>query len=135
MLSPSRAIQTPEELLLLIKIYQTQSKFADIAELLSSKHLGIDSRIAQQDWSFVEERLWSLERAGLWNEILKTTKELLSLPEIESVPGKPCPNERDDYRLWELLLKATESNWKEYNPFTHHCYHCASLMGNVGHFQ
>lgn len=110
LLSPGRAIQTAEELFLLIKIYDQQGHYKDIVELLNSQHLGVNSRIAQNDWSFVTAKLANLEKAGLWDEGLAYASELLSLPDhlAESEKISASQEEKDDWQVWRLLLTAAE---------------------------
>ncbi|OJD18717.1 hypothetical protein AJ78_01254 [Emergomyces pasteurianus Ep9510] len=108
LLSPARAIQTSEELFLLIKILDVQGQHEEIVSLLNSKHLGIESRIAQNDWSFVSAKIANLENAGLWNEAMSFTLSLLALPD-DAVNGATtaAAQEKDDWRVWSLLLSAT----------------------------
>ncbi|PGH30405.1 hypothetical protein GX50_06841 [[Emmonsia] crescens] len=117
LLSPPRAIQTPEELFLLIKIFDAQGRHEEIVSLLNSKHLGIESRIAQNDWSFVSAKIANLENAGLWDEALSFTRELLALPD-DLVNGSTtaAAQEKDDWRVWSLLLAAAEKLGKKETP-------------------
>ena len=109
LLSPPRAIQTAEELFLLIKIFDTQERYDEIVSLLNSENLGIRSRIAQSEWTFVGVKLDNLEKAGLWEDALTSTRELLTLP-YDDTNGTSMASlqEKDDWRVWRLLLTATE---------------------------
>jgi N-terminal acetyltransferase B complex non-catalytic subunit len=107
LLSPPRAIQTAEELLLLIKIFESQGRYAEAVHILDSKNLGIKSRIAQNDWSFVRAKLLSLERAGKWNESLEFVRTMLTLPEDDAA-ARVTIQERDDWAVWSLMVLATE---------------------------
>ncbi|EEH47984.2 uncharacterized protein PADG_04068 [Paracoccidioides brasiliensis Pb18] len=114
LLSPPRAIQTSEELFLLIKIFNTQESYEEIVHLLNSQNLGVESRIAQNDWSFVSAKIASLENAGLWDEALSFTRELLSLPnELANGSAAAAAQEKDDWLVWSLLLKSTEKSGKK----------------------
>ncbi|KAL4944916.1 hypothetical protein BDV06DRAFT_186114 [Aspergillus oleicola] len=106
LLSPPRAIQSAEELLLLVKIYESQGKHAEIVKVLDSENLGLKSKMVQNDWSFVGEKLSSLEKAGMWTEGLSYTKELLAIPTTEE--EKKAIQERDDWAVWHLLVTATQ---------------------------
>ncbi|KAK2788459.1 hypothetical protein FQN53_003605 [Emmonsiellopsis sp. PD_33] len=109
LLSPPRAIQTAEELFLLIKIFDTQGRYDETVTLLNSKSIGIESRIAQNDWSFVSAKLANLEHAGLWEEALSFTRELLTLPsDLANGTATASVQEKDDWQVWNLLLIATE---------------------------
>ncbi|KAI5282926.1 hypothetical protein KEM54_002465 [Ascosphaera aggregata] len=102
-----RAIQNSEELLLLVRIFETQGRFVETAETLNSKTLGTDSQVAQGDWIFTQERLRSLEKAKLWEELLRTAKQLLTLPEGDSDSISFNSEERDDWEVWQGLLRST----------------------------
>jgi N-terminal acetyltransferase B complex non-catalytic subunit len=109
LLSPPRAIQTAEELSLLIKIFDTQGRYGEVVSLLSSENLGIKSRIAQNEWTFVVAKLDYLEKAGLWEDALTSSRELLTLPDnITNGTTMSTVTEKDDWRVWNLLLTATE---------------------------
>lgn len=108
MLSQPRAIQTSEELSLLIKIFESQDRYGEVVTLLNSGNLGVDSRIAQGDWSFVRAKISNLGKAGLWEEGLKFTRELLSLPDETDNGNTVGIQERDDWSVWKLLLSSTE---------------------------
>lgn len=102
LLSPPRAIQTSEELLLLTKIFELQGRHAEVVTILDSENLGISSRIVQNDWSFVRAKLLSLEKAEKWDEGLSYAKSLLDMTDAEAL------KERDDWTVWNLLLSATQ---------------------------
>ncbi|PGH07686.1 hypothetical protein GX51_01695 [Blastomyces parvus] len=117
LLSPARAIQTSEELFLLIKILEAQGRHEEIVSLLNSKHLGIESRIAQNDWSFISAKIVGLENAGLWDEALSFTRELLALPDnLINGSTTAAVQEKDDWQVWSLLLAATKKSGKEETP-------------------
>ncbi|KAF3481657.1 uncharacterized protein GIQ15_04416 [Arthroderma uncinatum] len=110
LLSIPRAIQTAEELFLLIKIYESQSRNDELIELLNSEHLGVTSRIAQNEWLFVTNKLSVIEKGGHWEQAISFTKELLTLDDSVTAESKPDAKyeERDDWKVWNLLLLATK---------------------------
>ncbi|KAL1965647.1 hypothetical protein VTN77DRAFT_5324 [Rasamsonia byssochlamydoides] len=107
LLSPPRAIQTAEELFLLIKIFESQGRNEEIVKILDSENLGIKSRIVQNDWFFVRAKLLNLEKAGLWTDGLGFARDLLTIPDDEEA-AKAALKERDDWGVWELLVSATK---------------------------
>jgi N-terminal acetyltransferase B complex non-catalytic subunit len=107
LLSPPRAIQTAEELLLLVKIFESQGCYAEALRILDSEHLGISSRIAQNDWSFVRAKLLTLEKAEKWNESLAFTRALLAQPDDDTA-AKASILETDDWAVWNLFVSATK---------------------------
>ncbi|KAL2215610.1 cytoskeleton organization protein [Thermoascus aurantiacus ATCC 26904] len=102
LLSPPRAIQTSEELLLLIKIFELQGRHVEVLSILDSENLGITSRIVQNDWSFVRAKLHSLEKAEKWAEGLAFAKSLLGTSDEAAL------KERDDWAVWSLMLSAIQ---------------------------
>ncbi|KAL4873208.1 hypothetical protein BDV12DRAFT_98695 [Aspergillus spectabilis] len=106
LLSPPRAIQSAEELLLLVKIYESQGRHAEIVKILDSANLGIKSKLVQNDWSFVGIKLSSLEKAEMWTQGLLYAKELLAIPSTEE--EKKAIQERDDWAVWHLLVTAAQ---------------------------
>ncbi|KAL5342593.1 N-acetyltransferase B complex non catalytic subunit-domain-containing protein [Aspergillus crustosus] len=118
LLSPPRAIQSAEELLLLVKIYESQGRHSEIVKILDSENLGIKSQLVQNDWSFVGVKLSSLEKAELWTEGLSYVKELLAIPTTEE--EKKALQERDDWAVWHLLVTAVQKlNTEETTSETH----------------
>ncbi|EED15274.1 cytoskeleton organisation protein (Dec1), putative [Talaromyces stipitatus ATCC 10500] len=107
LLSPPRAIQTAEELILLIKIFQSQGRDDEALKILNSDNLGLNSRLVQNDWSFIREKLLALERAEKWMDGLGYAKELLTMPD-EDESAKKLLQERDDWGVWSLLLDSTK---------------------------
>ncbi|KNG84116.1 cytoskeleton organization protein (Dec1) [Aspergillus nomiae NRRL 13137] len=107
LLSPPRAIQGPEELLLLIKIFESQGRHDEIVKILDSENLGLSSRVIQNDWSFVGVKLSSLEKAEMWTQGLSYAKELLAIPSNEA--ERKALQERDDWAVWKLLVISTRN--------------------------
>lgn len=107
LLSSPRAIQNTEELLLLVRIFQSQGRHAEIVKILSSPNLGTGSRIVRNDWSLVRARLIALEGAELWTEGLAYTRELLALP--SNATERKALQERDDWTVWKLLITAVKN--------------------------
>ena len=113
LLSPPRAIQNAEELLLLAKIFESQGRHSELVNILNSETVGISSRIIQNDWSFVGEKLSSLEKAQMWTEGLSYTKSLLAIPNTED--ERKALQEYDDWAVWSLLVAAVRNiNNQEY---------------------
>jgi N-terminal acetyltransferase B complex non-catalytic subunit len=107
LLSTPRAIQNAEELLLLIKICESQGRYSEVVKLLNSQNLGLSSRIVQNDWPFVGEKLSGLGKAGMWAEGLSYAKDLLAIPTSES--EEKTLQERDDWAVWSLLVHSVQN--------------------------
>lgn len=92
--------------MLLVKIFESQERHAEVAKILDSENLGLSSRIVQNDWTFVGVKLASLEKAGMWTEGLSYTRNLLAIPTNET--ERKALQERDDWAVWSLLVMATQ---------------------------
>ncbi|KZF24609.1 hypothetical protein L228DRAFT_281666 [Xylona heveae TC161] len=104
-LSPGRAIQTPEELRLLVSIYRRQGALKELADIMASSELGSGSAVAKGDWAFVREHIQILEDLVKWTEEWELCKKLLDL-----VRGDVSDTDLygDDWRVWEGLLLSCE---------------------------
>ena len=94
--------------MLLVKIYDAQGRYDEIVTLLNSEHLGLNSRIVQGDWLFVTSKLDTLEKAGHWEEATSFARQLLALPDESPEQSNDMSyREKDDWKVWSLLLTAT----------------------------
>ncbi|KAJ6108395.1 Cytoskeleton organization protein (Dec1) [Penicillium sp. IBT 18751x] len=106
LLSHSRAIQTSEELRLLIKIYESQDQHAEIVKILDSEKLGLKSRLIRSDKSFLISKATALASAGLWEEGLAFAKDLYTVSEGMI---KKKLRELDDWGIWSLLVESVRN--------------------------
>lgn len=106
-MSVPRAIQTPEEIILLIKIFESQGRHTEVAKILDTENVGLKSKIINNEWTFVGSKLKALESAGMWSEGLAYTKSLLAIPDDEA--GWEALQAHDDWAVWRLLISATEN--------------------------
>ncbi|KAJ5963624.1 N-acetyltransferase B complex non-catalytic subunit [Penicillium vulpinum] len=104
LLSPPRAIQTAEELLLVFRIFESQSRWEEIVQVLNRENVGLSSRIVNNDRSFMLAKVTALGAAGLWEEGHSYAKSLLAVSENES--ERNTLHERDDWKYWNLLIAA-----------------------------
>ncbi|EXJ79045.1 hypothetical protein A1O3_08546 [Capronia epimyces CBS 606.96] len=95
-LASGKAISTPEELALLVQVFNSTNRSAETVKLLQGNSLGIGSSVGKQDPQLVLTLLLeSLELSGQWDEALSSCHNLLSQPEYQS-----------DGRIWQLWLTA-----------------------------
>lgn len=106
-MSAPRAIQSVEELILLIRIYESQGRYEEIVTLLDSDAVGIGSRLVQNDWNLVHTKLDCLGKGGMWTEGLRFAKSLLKVPDDPA--AQKAAQELDDWAAWNLLVVATEN--------------------------
>lgn len=99
--------------MLLIKIFEHQGCYGEVVKILDSENLGLNSRVVQNEWSFVGTKLFNLEKAQMWTEALAYTRSLLAIPTNES--ERKALQERDDWAVWQLLIAAARNiNTKEF---------------------
>ncbi|KAF7717372.1 Cytoskeleton organization protein Dec1 [Penicillium ucsense] len=105
--SPPRAIQTSEELRLLIKIYETQGKSSEVVKILDSDNLGLKSRIVQNDNAFLGFKAANLIAAQMWEEGVAFVKGLYGVSDNQE--RLKALREIDDWSIWNLLVTATKN--------------------------
>lgn len=111
LLSQPRAIQTPEELRLLIEILCSQGRYEEALNILASENLGIRSRIVRGDSTFIGLKISCLLDAGnKWDDAFSYAKDLLTVPDDEQ--GQKHLLELDDWKIWDLLYQATRHSDK-----------------------
>ncbi|KAJ5896158.1 uncharacterized protein N7473_005557 [Penicillium subrubescens] len=106
LLSPPRAIQTSEELRLLIKIYEAQGRNAEIVKILDSENLGLKSRIVQNDTAFLGYKSHNLSSSKMWEEGISFVRELYTVPDDKE--KLKALRELDDWSIWNLLVQGTK---------------------------
>ncbi|OCT54475.1 hypothetical protein CLCR_00775 [Cladophialophora carrionii] len=95
-LSSAKAISDPEEIALLVQVFNSTGHVQESKKLLLGGSLSIESRLGAKDPQLVLSLvLESLEASENWDEALKVCQELLSKSESQS-----------DNRIWDLWLKA-----------------------------
>lgn len=95
-LSPGKAISTPEEISLLAQVLNSTGRTEETVKLLQGVALNMDSRIGQQDPQLVLSLLLeALDSSQKWDEALPLCQRLLSKPVHQS-----------DDRIWNLWLRA-----------------------------
>ncbi|CEJ59380.1 hypothetical protein PMG11_08005 [Penicillium brasilianum] len=106
LLSPPRAIQTSEELRLLIRIYENQGRNSEVVKILDSENLGLKSRIVQNDSAFLGYKAFNLGVSKMWAEGISFVRDLYTVPDDKE--KLKALRELDDWSIWNLLVQATE---------------------------
>ena len=101
-MSLPEALQTSDELSLLVNIYVNTGRAAEAVKLLSSKSLGLSSRFASEDPGLILRLLVeSFQKAQAWSEAVDFCETRLVSKEIS------------DPVLWELVLIAVRESQHE----------------------
>ena len=100
LLSPKKALQTPEELNFLVKLYILTGHAKDAVDLLMQQHrFGIESQFAKQDAALVRSlQLEVCHAAEAWDFLAEMCERRLRMVSVEKT--------FDDSRLWDILLDA-----------------------------
>ncbi|KAJ5032454.1 uncharacterized protein L3040_009058 [Drepanopeziza brunnea f. sp. 'multigermtubi'] len=119
---PLRAIQTPQELLLLQRITQTCGKIEQRLEYLQDPLLGPESVVAKGEWELWRLKLELLEKAQEWKELFEVTGSLLKRSRTKNEAGNYSEARLGDWVVWEAYVlsagqlkdrKATSQTWIE----------------------
>ncbi|EPS28723.1 hypothetical protein PDE_03669 [Penicillium oxalicum 114-2] len=105
--SPPRAIQSSEELRLLIKIYEAQGMNSEVVKILDSDNLGLKSRVVQSDNAFLGFKASNLVAAQMWEEGIAFVKNLYAISNDEE--RLKALREIDDWSIWSVLVSATKN--------------------------
>jgi N-terminal acetyltransferase B complex non-catalytic subunit len=101
LLSSGKAVQTPEELFLLTKIYITLGHAQEAVHLLRSENFGLESRFAEQDSQLIMSLLLeTLEASEQWTEVFDFCSHLIVEEKYRAFDSI------NDDRVWHLLFKA-----------------------------
>ncbi|KAH8815250.1 N-acetyltransferase B complex non catalytic subunit-domain-containing protein [Xylogone sp. PMI_703] len=111
---PARAIQTPQELLLLHKISSVYGKDEDLLKYLQKPSLGPDSTIAKGQWRFWRELVLRMRKSELWEELFQTCSSLLQRARTKDDSGEIIDLQMADWVVWDAFvasaLKLTEEH-------------------------
>lgn len=109
----SRAIQSPNDLQLLVEVYRYQGRYEDALSILNDPDIGISSKIGQSSWELLRERILLYQLCDSWDELWHSCFELL----IRAGPDGDSSHELthnidagifgDDWVVWAALIKAS----------------------------
>ena len=108
----TRAISTLEDILLLIRVYRAQGKYAEAAAFAKDSDVGIESPLGRNSWELVRLLIEMLELSHKWMESWQLCQQLL-------VDARDSSYERrfemtrysfgklgDDWKVWQAFITA-----------------------------
>ncbi|MCJ1464356.1 hypothetical protein MMC07_002969 [Pseudocyphellaria aurata] len=110
--STIRALDSVEDILLLLKVYRSQEKFAEALKVLDDPLTGITSRLGSNSWELVRQKIELYELCNLWSEEWRFCADLLNdahpnnLQDMSRSPNYPFGKFGDDWKVWVGLLSA-----------------------------
>ncbi|RFU26712.1 hypothetical protein B7463_g9620, partial [Scytalidium lignicola] len=117
---PARAIQAPQELLLLHKISSVYGKDEDLLKYLQNQALGPDSSIAKGQWRFWREMVLLMQQSQLWEELFQICSSLLERARTKDDSGQIVDLQMADWVVWNAFiisaLKMPSNKYREKIP-------------------
>ncbi|KAF8539658.1 N-acetyltransferase B complex non catalytic subunit-domain-containing protein [Trichophaea hybrida] len=122
--TPARAIQTSQEVSLLLELLSYVSPGdanKEALDVLNSKNLGVDSTIGGGDWwGLARKRLDLLESAGDWRSLFETCKTLLPKPQNAAETNGNGETMKDDEKKSDEKPEAVQGrgdDWRVWDGF------------------
>lgn len=106
---PSKSIQQPGELSLLLEICQNHGDYKQVLEYLSTEQLGPSSPIAKAAWRFTRQKLEAMHELGLWRDIFDECAMLLVQARANNEGGAIVNAWGGDWLVWKLYLQASRA--------------------------
>ncbi|QSZ28628.1 hypothetical protein DSL72_003127 [Monilinia vaccinii-corymbosi] len=103
---PTRAIHTPQELLLLQRITAAHGKLEDQLKYLNEPSLGPESIVAKGDWELWRNKLQLMEASEHWQQLFEITGDLLERARTKDERGKIIEARMADWVVWQAYLRS-----------------------------
>ena len=110
-----RAISTLEDLLLLIRVYRAQGRFAEAAVIARDSRTGLESPVGRNSWELIRLLIELLELSHHWTDLWQLCQQLLIDARDNSLDGRfhlihfPFGKLGDDWRVWQALIEASSN--------------------------
>lgn len=110
-LSNGRVLRTPDDLTLLLDVYESQGKYDEALAVLKSERTGIDSAIGKRSWSLVLRMIKLWGTAERYLEQFKFCFELLhdASPHSQRPQTHGFGKVGNDWAVWSAMYKAAKS--------------------------
>ncbi|ESZ98846.1 hypothetical protein SBOR_0704 [Sclerotinia borealis F-4128] len=103
---PTRAIHTPQELLLLQRITAAHGKLEDQLKYLNEPSLGPESIVAKGDWELWRNKLQLMDASEQWQELFEVTGGLLKRARTKDERGQIIEARMADWAVWQSYLRS-----------------------------
>ncbi|KAB8302834.1 hypothetical protein EYC80_006174 [Monilinia laxa] len=103
---PTRAIHTPQELLLLQRITAAHGKLEDQLNYLNEPSLGPESIVAKGDWELWRNKLQLMEASEHWQQLFEITGDLLKRARMKDERGEIVEARMADWAVWQAYLRS-----------------------------
>lgn len=109
-----RALNSLEDIFLLLNIYRSQERYAEAVKVLNNPLTGITSRLGNNSWELVRQKIELYELCEQWSEQWEFCAELLidAHPDNLQNPSwssrHPFGKFGDDWIVWVGLLLSSD---------------------------
>ena len=114
-IKPTRAINTLEDLLLLVRIYRAQGRYSEAITIVRSSRTGIESSLGRNSWELIRQLIELLELSHQWEVLWKLCQQLLIDARDDSTERQfrlahyPFGKLGDDWKVWQALVAASSN--------------------------
>ena len=112
---PARAINTLEDLLLLIRVYRAQGRSSEAAAIARDSRTGMESPLGRNSWELVRQLIELLELSRQWIELWQLCQQLLVdardnlLDRRFHLTHFAFGKLGDDWKVWQALITANSN--------------------------
>lgn len=111
--SPPRAVNTEEDLFLLLRVYKAQKKYIEALAILEDPRTGFQSRYAKNSWAVLRQMIEFYRLCERWHTLWKTCQNVLEYvqpsvfkPSIDGLPVFNFGDLGDDWLVWDGFVTA-----------------------------
>ena len=113
---PIRAINTLEDLLLLLRVYRAQEKYSEAAAILTDPRIGVGSPLGGNSWELIRQLIELFELSHRWGDVFQLCQQLL-IDARDEYLGNPrfslthytYGKLGDDWKVWQALIAASSN--------------------------
>lgn len=112
--APARAINTEEDLYLLLRVFESQGRYSEALERLEDPRTGLTSDYSKNSWELARQIIRFHELDEQWEGLWLTCQEILErVPPQFSKPSTPATRFNfgllgDDWLVWDGLVTGCE---------------------------
>lgn len=111
----TRAINTLEDVLLLVRVYRAQGKYSEAATIVKDSRTGMESPPGRNSWELVRQLIELLQLSNQWVELWQLCQQLLidarniSAEKQFHLTYHPFGKLGDDWTVWQALVTASSN--------------------------
>lgn len=112
-INSTRAINTLQDLLLLVRVYRAQGKHSEAAAIVRDSRTGMESPLGRNSWELVRQRIDLLGLSHQWTELWQLCQQLLIDARAQSTERQfhlthyPFGKLGDDWKVWQALITSS----------------------------